>query len=314
MYCSVINLSQLRTKCGPLWLSNLKHVCLQPLNKLVMVGSSGDSISIESMMLISASTLVQNIVEKLDTSLELQLVFPDFSTDILRQLRKLLFEGISDHISKKQAEELRTLWKFLDVKTSVNLNNQETEVKIEIDTVANEEEIDPVANEEEIDPVANEVQIDHCPISPVISISFNNNVNEENANQSVDMFEDCDVQNIRSVTELPDNDLINREELVVTPIKQIIPQVELRKAPVERRRIRSSNKYTQEETEKRLDMKKPSVECMEIRSSHQYTQGETQGKKLLKTKRSISFGCKSQRKGSSKQSQVQCYCDKCAFE
>jgi len=280
-------------------------VCLQPLNKLVMVGSSGDSISIESMMLISASTLVQNIVEKLDTSLELQLVFPDFSTDILRQLRKLLFEGISDHISKKQAEELRTLWKFLDVKTSVNLNNQETEVKIEIDTVANEEEIDPVANE---------VQIDHCSISPVISISFNNNVNEENANQSVDMFEDCDVQNIRSVAELSDNDLINREELVVTPIKQIIPQVELRKAPVERRRIRSSNKYTQEETEKRLDMKKPSVECMEIRSSHQYTQGETQGKKLLKTKRSISFGCKSQRKGSSKQSQVQCYCDKCAFE
>merc|ERR1719357_905658 len=256
-------------------------------------------------MLISASTLVQNIVEKLDTSLEIQLVFPDFSTDILRQLRKLLFEGISDHISKKQAEELRTLWKFLDVKTSVNLNNQETEVKIEIDTVANEEEIDPVANE---------VQIDHCSISPVISISFNNNVNEENANQSVDMFEDCDVQNIRSVTELPDNDLINREELVVTPIKQIIPQVELRKAPVERRRIRSSNKYTQEENEKRLDMKKPSVECMERRSSHQYTQGEIQGKKLLKTKRSISFGCKSQRKGSSKQSQVQCYCDKCAFE
>merc|ERR1711915_312393 len=238
------------------------------------------------------------------TSLELQLVFPDFSTDILRQLRKLLFEGISDHISKKQAEELRTLWKFLDVKTSVNHNNQETEVKIEIDTVANEEEIDPVANE---------VQIDHFPISPVISISFNNNVNEENANQSVGMFEDCGVQNIGSVAELSDNDLINREELVVTPIKQIIPQVELRKAPVERRRIRSCNKYTQEEIEKRLDMKKPSVECMERRSSHQYTQGETQGKKLLKTKRSISFGCKSQRKGSSKQSQVQCYCDKCAF-
>merc|ERR1711915_485190 len=112
----------------------------------------------------------------------------------------------------------------------------------------------------------------------VISISFNNNVNEENANQSVDMFEDCDVQNIRSVAELSDNDLINREELVVTPIKQIIPQVELRIAPVERRRIRSSNKYTQEEIEKRLDMKKPSVECMERRSSHQYTQGETQGK------------------------------------
>ena len=72
MYCSVINLSQLRTKCRPLWLSDLKHVHLQPLTKLVMIGSSGDSISIESMILISASTLVQNIVGKLDTSLKLQ--------------------------------------------------------------------------------------------------------------------------------------------------------------------------------------------------------------------------------------------------
>jgi len=263
MHCSVKNLSQLRTKCGPLWLSDLKHVHFQPLTKLVMIGSSGDSISIESMILISASTLVQNIVGQLDTSLDLQVAFPDFSMDILVQLRKLLSEGISDNISRSQADELRTLWKVLDVKTSVNFDIPETVIKIEIETVANEEEID------------------HCPTSPVISMSTNNIINEENTNQSIDMFEDCEIHNIRSEAELTDNGLIDREELVVTPIKQIIPQVNWRKAQVELRQVKSSNIYTQETTDKGVDMKKSSGDITKVRSRNRYTRKETQSKKTI---------------------------------
>merc|ERR1712126_421470 len=143
---------------------------------------------------------------------------------------------------------------------------------------------------------ANEEEIDHCPTSSVISMSTNDIINEENTNQSIDMFKDCEIHNIRSEAELTDNGLIDREELDVTPIKRIIPQVNLRKAQVERRQVKSSNIYTQETTDKGIDKKKSSGDITKVRSSKRYTREETQSKKLLKTRRSISFGCKSQRK------------------
>ena len=192
------NLSKLKTKCGPIWLSNLKFLDL-PLTKLVMIGSSGDSIIIESTMLLSASSFIRNITEKFDASQELQVVFPDFSLDILRQLRKLLLEGKSDHISKNQAEELQKVWEALDMKTAVSLEHLETEIKIEIGLV----------NEAEL----------NWSISPILAIGINSN--RKDVNQSSDMFEEVDVSKIRSEVDLSDNNLIDREELLVTPEKQV---------------------------------------------------------------------------------------------